>query len=127
MKRRSLSAALLAAPFAAAEAAPQAPAAQPAAAKPLFAIEFRTGPKWDAARKPHEQDGFAGHSANLKRLRDAGALLLGARYSDKGLVVLTADSEASARAEIDGDPSVAAGTFVYELHALRVFYPGCVG
>jgi uncharacterized protein YciI len=64
--------------------------------------------------------------ANLKRLRDAGHLVMGARYSDIGLVVLAAESEESARAMIDADPSIAAGTFTYEVHPFSVFYSGTV-
>jgi uncharacterized protein YciI len=93
---------------------------------PLFAIQVRVGPKWDPSRKPTEQALFKEHSANLKRLRDAGHLLIGARYSDIGLLILAAESEAAARAMIDADPSVAAGTFTYDIHAFNVFYSGSV-
>ena len=92
----------------------------------LFAVEFRTGPKWDAAKEAHEQAHFREHSANLKRLRDSGALLLGARYSDKGFVVLAAETEAQARALVDVDPSVQNHVFAYALHPFHVFYAGCV-
>lgn len=51
---------------------------------------------------------------------------MGARYSDVGLIILAAESEASARAMIDADPSMAAGTFKYEIHPFNVFYPGTV-
>jgi hypothetical protein len=133
-RREALGAVLLAAPMLAMhEAAAQAPqaAAQPKpepppAATKLFAVEFRTGPAWDTALKPHEQPHFNDHSANLKRLRDAGMILLGARYSDKGFLVFSAVSEAAVRAEIDPDPTVKAGVFAYEVHAFNVFYPGCV-
>lgn len=94
---------------------------------PVFAVEFTTGPGWDAGKAPNEQRHFADHSANLRRLRDTGALLFGARYSDKGLIVLEAADEAAARAEIERDPSVAAGTFRYALFPMHAFYPGCVG
>lgn len=91
---------------------------------PLFAVQIRVGPKWDTAKAPHEQALFREHSANLKRLRDAGYLVVGARYSDVGLIILAADSLASARAMIEADPSIAAGTFAYEIHPINVFYPG---
>jgi uncharacterized protein YciI len=94
----------------------------PAAEAKLFAVEFKTGPKWVAEKAPQEQEYFADHSANLRKLREAGSLVLGARYSDKGLIVLSAETEAAARAMIDQDPSVANGVFRYELHAFRVFY-----
>ncbi len=129
MNRRTLSTALLAAPFmvpgrASGQSAATASSGQ--SAPGLFAVEFRTGPKWDASKAPHEQAGFDEHSANLKRLRDGGVLLLGARYADKGFIVLAAGSEVAARTEIEVDPSVRNQVFAYEVHEFRVFYPGCV-
>jgi hypothetical protein len=41
--------------------------------------------------------------------------------------VLRAASEAEARAEIEADPGVRAGTFTFEVNEMRVFYPGTVG
>jgi uncharacterized protein YciI len=92
----------------------------------LFAIEFKTGPNWDPSKPPQEQAHFQAHSANLKRLREAGSLLLGARYSDKGLIVLAARSLEEARQMIEVDPSVEVQTFVFEAHPFNVFYPGNV-
>jgi hypothetical protein len=52
--------------IAAAPASPQAaPPEKAPAPQPLFAALFRTGPKWDAAKPPHEQAFFKEHSANL--------------------------------------------------------------
>lgn len=93
----------------------------------LYAVEFRTGPGWDHSRPPQEQSYFSEHSANLRRLRESGSLKMGARYSDKGLVVLAASSEGEARSMVERDPSVENGVFSYELHPLRVFYEGCLG
>ena len=99
-----------------------APAAAP---EPLlFAVEIKVGPKWDASKPPQEQAFFREHSANLRRLRDATQLVVGARYSDKGLIVIAAPDVAAVKALMDQDPSFAAGTFVYEVHAMNVFYPG---
>lgn len=107
--------------------ASDAPAATaPAVDLPLYAVQVRVGDKWDASKPPQEQALFREHSANLKRLRDAGHLVMGARFSDVGLIVLAAESEAQARAMMDADPSIAAGTFRYEVHAFNVFYPGTV-
>ncbi len=129
-RRRTLAASLLALSLGASRRAiaqSASPEVQPpAGAGLLFAVEFRVGANWDAARKPHEQAFFREHSANLKRLRESGQLLLGARYSDKGLVVLAAESEAGARALVDADPAVQNQVFAYELHAFKVFYPGCI-
>lgn len=104
------------------------PAEPPVAGEtPLrFAVEIRVGPAWDPAKPVAEQPHFADHSANLRRLREAGHLVLGARYGEVGLVVLAAPSESAARAMMDADPAMRHGTFRYELHELRVFYPGAL-
>lgn len=117
---------LFATTVAAAAGSDKAPPAAPAAAPDthLYAVEFRTGPAWVADKPPNAQAHFAEHSANLRRLREAGALRIGARYADKGLVVIEATSMDAARAMVDADPSIAAGTFVYEIHEFALFYEG---
>lgn len=92
----------------------------------LYAVEIRTGPNWDQAKPAHEQAKFREHSANLKKLRDAGHIVIGARYSDKGLLVFSAHAAADVKAMMDQDPSIAAGTFTYDVHDFNVFYPGAV-
>lgn len=128
MSRRSLSIAALAVPLGAGSrrATAQTPAETSVPPATLFAVEFRTGKNWDKAKRPLEQAYFREHSANLKRLRDTGRLVVGARYSDKGLVVLTADSEADVRALVDADPSVQNQVFEYAVHPFHVFYNGCL-
>ncbi|MBL8517888.1 MAG: hypothetical protein JNM76_13075 [Betaproteobacteria bacterium] len=103
------------------------PAAPPATAAKLFAIEITTGPSWDAAKPPGQQAYFREHSAHLKKLRDEGRIKMGARYADKGLVIIEAADEAEARALVEADPSMKAGTFKFTLAEMRVFYPGQVG
>lgn len=95
-------------------------------AEQLFAVEIKTGPAWDASKPPQDQLHFRDHSAHLRRLREQGALVMGARYGDKGLVVLKAASEPEARALMQADPSMQARVFAYELHEFRVFYGGSV-
>jgi uncharacterized protein YciI len=114
---------------AAAQTAPAAPAASAAqaSAEPvllLFAIEIKTGPAWDNSRAPQDQAHFREHSLHLRRLREQGVLVMGARYADKGLVVMRAANESEAHALLKGDPSIQAGVFQYELHEFRVFYGG---
>jgi uncharacterized protein YciI len=92
----------------------------------LFAVEFKVGARWVTGRAPHEQEYFREHSANLRKLREHGSLIMGARYGDKGLVVLSAESESAARAMVEQDPSVKNGTFSYDLHEFSVFYGGSV-
>jgi len=92
----------------------------------LFAVEIKVGPKWDSSKTPNEQAFFKEHSANLKSLREAGHIVMGARYSDIGLIIFSAKSAEEVRALMSQDPSMSAGTFKYEVHALNVFYPGLV-
>lgn len=107
---------------------PAAPAPAPKAADAgTFAVEFRTGPKWAADKAAGEQDGFAGHSRNLQALRREGRVVLGGRYGDRGLLVVTGASVEDVRGLFASDPSVAAGTFVFDVWEFRAFYPGCVG
>jgi len=98
--------------------------APPVPAEKLFAVEIRTGPAWQADKPPQAQTHFREHSAHLSKLRAEGRIVVGARYGEKGLIVLRAASVEAARAAIDDDPSMRAGTFVYELHEMRVFYRG---
>jgi len=91
-----------------------------------FAVEFRTGPAWRADKPAQEQAQFREHSANLRRLREAGLLVLGARIAERGFIVLAAADEAAARAEIEGDPAVQAGVFQFTLSPMAVFYGGTV-
>jgi uncharacterized protein YciI len=101
--------------------------ARPEPAEPrLFAIEITVGPGWDASKPPNAQAYFAEHSANLRRLRESGQLVMGARYSDKGLIVVRADSPDEVHAMMAQDPSIEAGTFRYEVHPFAVFYPGSI-
>ena len=116
----------LAAYVPAAGAQPASNAPVPGTDARLFAVEVKVGPKWDSSKPPGEQAFFREHSANLRQLREAGHILLGARYSDKGLLVFTAPSAAAVRAMMDQDPSIAHGTFGYEVHDFNVFYPGAV-
>lgn len=92
----------------------------------LFAVEIRTGPNWDSSKPPGEQKFFSEHSANLKHLRDTGRIAMGARYSDIGLIIFSGRSADEIRTLMSQDPSMAAGTFKYEVYPLNVFYPGLV-
>jgi hypothetical protein len=106
--------------------AQEQPSPPPTSEPALFAVEITIGPKWDASKPAHEQQYFREHSANLKRIRDAGSLVIGARYSDKGLIVLAAQDESHARSLMDADPSIRAEVFRYQLYPFSVFYGGTV-
>lgn len=96
----------------------------PPAGSGLYLIEFTVGAAWDHALPVPEQTGFAGHSANLARLRKDGVLLFGARYADKGVILLKAPDVEAARGALANDPALAAGVFVADIHEFRPFYPG---
>lgn len=116
---------LLAAGPMAAVASAADPAAAPAPSpSTLFAVEVTTGPGWDKSKPPTEQVFFREHSAHLKRLRDEGRIVVGARYSDKGLLVFRAASADEVREWMAADPSMQAGTFTNTVHPFNVFYPG---
>ena len=115
---------LLAVTLACAVAQPASPSPSPAAGR-MFAVTVRTGPAWDATRSPAAQAHFKEHSANIQRLRASGALVLGGRTGDIGLLLVRAASEAEARALFDADPSIAAGTFRLDVAEWRTFAPGC--
>ncbi|MCW8999995.1 MAG: YciI family protein, partial [Kangiellaceae bacterium] len=93
----------------------------------LFAVEIKVGSNWDKSKSPSEQRFFKEHSVNLQQLRKAGHIVMGARYSDIGLIIFSANSADEVKAFMEKDPSMSAGTFKYEVHPLNVFYPGMVG
>lgn len=101
-----------------------AESSSPATGSGLYLVEFTTGPGWRADVSPPEQTGFREHSANLQRLREAGLLLFGARYGDKGVILLRLPDEAAVQAELTADPAIAAGVFEAAVHEFRPFYPG---
>jgi hypothetical protein len=99
------------------------PAADPTPLK-LFAAVYTTGPRWDAAKPPNEQPGFREHSANLARLRAESVLVIGARFSDQGLILVRASDADAARAHFGSDPTLANGTFTLAVDEFRPFYHG---
>lgn len=119
-------AAVAVASFAFGGSAPAQEAEPPGPPKALFLVEYTTGPAWISDKPFPEQAHAADHSANLRRLRGEGTLVLGARHGDKGMVILRSGSEAAARAQVERDAAVASGVFVYTIEELRPFYGGCI-
>ena len=91
----------------------------------LFAVELTRGVAWDAAKPANEQVGFSEHSANIKKLGDSQVLVIGARYGDKGLLVVSAADEAAARGHFVADPMVAKNVFRADVSPFAVFKQGC--
>lgn len=92
----------------------------------LFIVTFTTGPSWDAAKSPGEQIHFKEHSANLGAWRKEGIIRFGARYADKGMIIISSSSMAAARELILRDQGVSSGLFVADIQKLSPFYFGCI-
>lgn len=92
----------------------------------LFIVTYTTGPTWDASKPPGEQVHFKEHSANLGAMRKEGLIKFGARYADKGMIVVAAKSFAAAKERILADPGVVSGLFKATIDRLQPFYSGCI-
>ena len=99
---------------------------QPAQAKQYFIAIFSRGPAWETAKPANEQIGFKEHSENLQRLRSEKKIPIGGRYSDKGMVIVEAQSEEEAQLLFSSDVMVVKKTFTLELNRFRPFYKGSI-
>lgn len=93
---------------------------------PPFAITITTGPSWDTARPTAEQKHFATHSANLRRMKDAGVIVAGGRFGEFGLIIVRAPSADSAAAMMKPDSSMAVGTFRFKVDRWSTIYEGTI-
>lgn len=91
----------------------------------LYIVTYTTGPSWDVSKKPNEQAYFKEHSANLSKWRKEGIIQLGARYADKGMIILKAPSLVAAKELVLKDEGVYYKLFEADVQKLNVFYPGC--
>jgi hypothetical protein len=89
----------------------------------LYMVTYTTGPLWDSAKKPQEQTYFKEHSANLSALRKSAAIRFGARYAEKGIILISAKSLLDAKAIIQADVAVINKLFNADIQKLNVFYP----
>ena len=92
----------------------------------LFIVTYTTGPLWDTSKNPGEQMHFKEHSSRLGQLRKDGVIKFGARYADKGIVVIAAPTTAAAREIVFVDQAVANKLFVADIQKLSIFYDGCL-
>lgn len=93
---------------------------------PLFIVHFTIGKNWDPNKPAKDQKYFAQHSENLRALRTGNKLVLGARYADKGMIILRAADEVEARKLIEQDSTVVHHVFDFTLHPFQPFYDGCI-
>lgn len=101
-------------------ASPQQPAPR------TVALVFTTGPSWDTSRPPNAQPHFGTHSANLRRLKEAGVIVAGGRFGGYGLILVRAPGVDSARAMLAPDSSVVVGTFNVEVSLWSTIYEGSI-
>ncbi|MEQ1584347.1 MAG: hypothetical protein ABL895_00595 [Cyclobacteriaceae bacterium] len=92
----------------------------------LFIVIYSMGSLWDATRQPDEQLYFKEHSANLSKLRKEGVIKTGARFADKGMIVISAQSLTAAKEIILSDIAVIHKLFDTDIQKLNVFYGGCL-
>jgi hypothetical protein len=92
----------------------------------LFIVTYSVGSLWDATRQPNEQVYFKEHSANLSKLRKEGVVKAGARFADKGMIVISAKSLTTAKEIILSDIAIVNKLFEAEIHKLNIFYEGCL-
>lgn len=91
----------------------------------LYIVTYTTGPSWDVSKKPNEQAYFKEHSANLSKWRKEGIIQLGARYGDKGMIVLKAPSLTAAKELVLKDEGVHYKLFEADVQKFNVFCQGC--
>ncbi|WP_222982189.1 YciI family protein [Flagellimonas meishanensis] len=91
-----------------------------------FVALYTVGSLWDMEKQPGEQPFFKDHSAFLSRLRKDSVIVMGARYSDTGMIVFKALDLKSAEALLHEDIAVQNELFNIEVHPFNAFYKGCV-
>lgn len=92
----------------------------------LFIVTYTVGSSWDTSKLPNEQMYFKEHSANLSSLRKQGVIKAGARFADKGMIVIAAKSITTAKEIIMSDIAVIHKLFDADIQKLNVFYEGCL-
>ena len=92
----------------------------------LYIVTYTTGSAWDIAKNAGDQIYFKEHSMNLSSWRKSGIIKFGARYSDKGIIVITAATMREATTLITSDPAVSNKLFNADIQKLSVFYDGCI-
>lgn len=92
----------------------------------LYIVTYTTGPAWDHSKSASEQLYFKEHSSRLGQLRKDGVIRFGARYGDKGSIVIAAKNFQAAKEIVDADGAVVNQVFVAEIHRLNIFFEGCL-
>lgn len=93
--------------------------------KSHFVALYTVGALWDMDKQPNDQPYFKEHSAFLSKLRKENTIVMGARYSDTGMIVLQATDLESAKNLLLKDIALQNQLFNVEVHPFNVFYKGC--
>ena len=91
-----------------------------------FIVLYSIGENWDTTKLTHEQLYFSEHSAQLSGLRKANKITIGARYSNKGMIILKANDQLEAQKIIAKDPAIQNKIFRAEIYSFYTFYSGCI-
>ncbi len=91
-----------------------------------YVVLYTVGQSWDTTKAYHEQADFKEHSAYLSQLRKVNLIVLGARYSDTGIIVIRAKSETEAKDIVNADKAIRNKLFKAEVFAFETFYEGCL-
>ena len=84
-----------------------------------YLVILKTGPK-RVPEGPMRDEMFKGHFANIKRLADAGKLVVAGPFMDKGdwrgMFIFAVDKLEDAKSLVDTDPVIINGEMVAEFH-----------
>lgn len=94
--------------------------------KRYFMVTYTTGPSWVQDKEPTQQAYFKEHSNFINGLEKSKISLLGGRYAEKGMVIISAKDEAEAQRIFKDDSSLVYGTFKAQIDELYLFQKGCV-
>jgi uncharacterized protein YciI len=92
----------------------------------LFIVIYTMGEGWDESKSPDEQTYFKEHSSFLSNLHSEKTILIGGRYSDKGMIIIKAADYPTAKNIIESDSAVISKTFNSEIYPINFFYKGCI-
>lgn len=94
--------------------------------KPNFIALYTLGESWDMEKQPSEQLYFKEHSGFLSKLRKEKHIVLGARYSDTGMLILKADNLEAAKTILNQDIALQKKLFNVAVYPFNAFYKGCI-
>lgn len=91
-----------------------------------FIALYTLGESWDTEKQPSEQIYFKEHSGFLSKLRKEKQIILGARYSDTGMIVLKANNLEAAETILHQDIALQKKLFNVVVYPFNTFYKGCI-